>query len=161
GSRDASKRHATLRASIDASWDLLAPWERDALAQCSVFRGGFTAPAAAGVLDLSAHPDAPDTMDVLDSLQEKSLLYLRRPIGGVGDPRFGLYVGIREYAAERLETSPLREVVERRHSEYFVETGEGMARACERVDSRLWSAALALERENLEQVVARAVAGAP
>ena len=44
----------TLRAAIDWSWDLLAPWEQAAFAQCSVFEGGFTLEAAEAVLDLAA-----------------------------------------------------------------------------------------------------------
>src|SRR6185295_17862639 len=37
GAHGAVARQATLRAAIDWSWDLLAPWEQKALAQCSVF----------------------------------------------------------------------------------------------------------------------------
>ena len=43
-------------AAIDWSWELLTPWEQAALAQCSVFEGGFTLEAAEAVLDLSAWP---------------------------------------------------------------------------------------------------------
>src|SRR5262249_34733941 len=39
-------RHATLRGAIEGSWDLLQPYEQQALAQCSVFRGGFDLQAA-------------------------------------------------------------------------------------------------------------------
>ena len=41
GARGAPARKATLRGAIDSSWDLLEPWEKAALAQCSVFAGGF------------------------------------------------------------------------------------------------------------------------
>ncbi len=51
GRRD---RQSTLRAAFDWSWDLLAPAERLALAQCSVFEGGFTLEAAEAVLDFSS-----------------------------------------------------------------------------------------------------------
>ena len=53
GARGAAARQATLRAAIDWSWDLLAPWEQEAFAQCSMFDGGFTLDAAEAVLDLS------------------------------------------------------------------------------------------------------------
>ena len=56
GARGAAARQATLRAAIDWSWDLLAPWEQAAFAQCSVFEGGFTLEAAEAVLDLSPWP---------------------------------------------------------------------------------------------------------
>ena len=41
-----------LRGAIDWSWDLLEPDEQSALAQLSVFEGGFTLEAAEGVLAL-------------------------------------------------------------------------------------------------------------
>ena len=53
GARGAAARQATLKAAIDWSWDLLAPWEQAALGQCSVFEGGFTLEAAEAVLDLA------------------------------------------------------------------------------------------------------------
>ncbi len=59
GTRGTTARQATLRAAIDWSWDLLTPWEQAALAQCSIFDGGFTLDAAEAVLDLSAWADAP------------------------------------------------------------------------------------------------------
>ena len=40
--RGVAGRQATLRAAIDWSWGLLAPWEQVALAQFSAFEGGFT-----------------------------------------------------------------------------------------------------------------------
>src|SRR5204862_6552508 len=74
GARGAAARQATLRAAIDWSWDLLAQWEQAAFAQCSIFDGGFTLEAAEAVLDLSAWPEAPPAMDVVQALSDKSLL---------------------------------------------------------------------------------------
>jgi predicted ATPase len=60
GARGTGPRRATLRDAIDASWDLLDPWEKDTLAQCSIFRGAFSIEAAEAVLDLdAAAPRAP------------------------------------------------------------------------------------------------------
>ena len=67
GARGAAARHATLRAAIDWSWDLLAPWEQAAFAQCSIFDGGFTLEAAEAVLDLRV-AEAPAAMDVVQAL---------------------------------------------------------------------------------------------
>jgi predicted ATPase len=50
GRRDAPGRHVSFRAALDTSWELLEEHERSALAQCAVFRGGFT--VAAAVVDL-------------------------------------------------------------------------------------------------------------
>src|SRR5690606_10625800 len=72
--QDASARQATLRGAIDWSWDLLKPYEQSALAQCSVFSGGFFLEAGEAVIDLTEFEDAPFEMDVIESLVEKSLL---------------------------------------------------------------------------------------
>lgn len=91
-------RQATLRAAFDWSWDLLSAAEKVALAQLSVFEGGFTLAAAEAVLDLSAQGDAPWTMDVISSLVDKSFV---RPLA---DERFDLLVSVQAYAAEHLQT---------------------------------------------------------
>ncbi|MEM7246679.1 MAG: tetratricopeptide repeat protein [Acidobacteriota bacterium] len=102
-------RRATLRATIDWSWKLLEPWERAAIAQCSVFEGPFTLAAAEDVLDLSSFPDAPWPMDVVQLLVDKSLLRSwvpdTRNEGRLGRVTcFGTYASIRAHAAERLTT---------------------------------------------------------
>jgi tetratricopeptide (TPR) repeat protein/predicted ATPase/serine/threonine protein kinase len=97
--RGDSPRQSTLRGLIDWSWNLLEPWEQSALAQVSVFRDGFFMEAAEEVLDLSAWPEAPWSLDVVGSLLDKSLLHTRQVLG---QPRFEMYVSIQEYAAEKL-----------------------------------------------------------
>src|SRR5215472_2484032 len=91
-------RQATLRAVFDWSWDLLSLPEKAALAQLSVFEGGFTLEAAEAVLDLEGYHDAPWTIDVLQSLVQKSL------VRQVTDDGFDLLVSVQEYAAEHLRT---------------------------------------------------------
>ncbi len=99
-------RHETLEATIDGSWELLAPWEKTAWAQCSVFEGGFTLEAAEGVLDLRAWPEAPWIVDVLLSLLDKSLLRTWVPRVEAGETgaraRFGMFESLREYAGLKL-----------------------------------------------------------
>jgi predicted ATPase len=100
-----NERHATLVAAIDGSWELLDPWEQAALAQCSVFEGGFTLAAAESVLELGARPDAPAPIDVIQSLLNKSLLRSWTtipPRGGPLAPRFGMFASIQEYARAKL-----------------------------------------------------------
>jgi len=94
GRRD---RHATLSGMLDWSWDLLSPVERSALAQLSVFEGGFTLEAAEAVLDVDAFDDAPWPVDLVESLVDKSLV---RP---GDDNRFGFLVTVQEYAAQKLK----------------------------------------------------------
>lgn len=100
GQRGRRNRRSTLKGTIDWSWDLLAPHERWALAQCAVFEGTFDLDAAEAVLDLSAWPDAPWPMDTVESLVDQSLV--RAVVQPDGETRFGLFRSIRDYASEKL-----------------------------------------------------------
>ena len=157
GRTDVTGRQATLRATIDWSWTLLEPWEQTGLAQASVFRGGFSVEAAEAVFDLTGHADAPWTLDVVQALEDKSLL--RSVVSTSGDVRFVHYESIREFAAEKLESDGDADSAERRHLTHFAALGRPEA-----VDSlstrgsparrRRWTEDL----ENLTLVVDRALA---
>ncbi len=113
GARDRPERHRSLRASLDFSWDLLAPWERSAFAQLSVFVGGLQLDAAEAVLHLP--PDAPWTLDVLSRLVDHSLVRFDRETG-----RFSMLVVVTAYAADRLDPAD-RAAAERRHAAWFAQ----------------------------------------
>ena len=106
-------RHTTLRATLDWSWDLLAPDEQEALAQLSVFEGGFTLAAAEAVLSLvDAGPAGAVT-----ALVDKSLV--RR----VSGERLDLLVSVQEYASEKLDKRGGRDEAEARHGAHFATFG--------------------------------------
>ncbi len=156
GSRGASARQATLRAAIDWSWDLLAPWEQAAFAQCSVFEGGFTLEAAEAVLDLSGWPEAPVAMDAIQALLDKSLLRTWIPREqsryDIEEPYFGMYISIHEYAEEKLRASaPAGELrCQVRHARYFARFGADDAlEALSGHGGAHLRQALALELDNL------------
>jgi predicted ATPase/class 3 adenylate cyclase len=96
-------RQATLRAAFDWSWDLLNEAERQALAQLSVFEGGFPLVAAEAVLDVAAAAGAgepePWTVDLVQSLVDKSFV---RALEGAGGERFDLLGTVQEYAQQHL-----------------------------------------------------------
>jgi predicted ATPase/class 3 adenylate cyclase len=127
-------RQATLRTVFDWSWDLLALPEKAALAQLSVFVGGFTLEAVEAVLDLSGYDNAPSPIDALQSLVQKSLVRL------VTDVRFDLLVSVQEYASEHLRTTARYPgsgpaavlAAEARHGAYFAGLDEraAIADAC-------------------------------
>ena len=89
-------RQATLRATFDWSWDLLSDAEKSALAQLSVFEGGFLLQAAEAVLDLTACDQVPWVVDVIQSLVDKSF------VRAVGEARFDLLSSVQAYALARL-----------------------------------------------------------
>ncbi len=158
-------RHASLRAAIEVSWELLTPWEQAAWAQCAVFEAGFTLEAAEAVVDLSPWPEAPWVVDVVQSLVDKSLLRVWVPDGGAEGPapdvRFGMYLSLQEYARERLrESGPdLARAVEERHGRWFARHGTQEAMAgLNRAGGAAKHRVLGREIENLVSACRRGVA---
>jgi predicted ATPase/class 3 adenylate cyclase/Tfp pilus assembly protein PilF len=165
GARGVVARQATLRAAIDWSWDLLAPWEQAALAQCAVFEGGFSLHAAERVIDLSSWPDAPAAMDAVQALVDKSLLRSWVPAGEqryeLDEMYFGMYVSIHEYAAAKLRASgaAAERAAEERHGRCFAEFGTDEAiQALFAHDGLRRRRALALELDNTVAACRRAIA---
>ncbi|MFJ2647416.1 ATP-binding protein [Streptomyces sp. NPDC087420] len=118
GSRTVLPRQQTLRAVVDWSWDLLAEDERAVLRRLSVFSGGCALAEAEAVCD------TPDTLSLLASLVDKSLV-VAAPGSRTGPApagmRYRLLETVGEYAAERLAESGERAAVERRHLAAFRE----------------------------------------
>ena len=129
GSGGRRDRQSTLRATFDWSWDLLAPAERAALAQLSVFESGFTLAAAEAVLDLQAFDDAPWGVDAVNSLIDKS--FVRALDGG----RLDLLVSVQVYADEHLRTegrfagsgAAALQVAQARHGAWYAALGPAHA----------------------------------
>jgi predicted ATPase/DNA-binding SARP family transcriptional activator len=113
--RVADARHQTLRTTIDWSYDLLAEDERALLAQLSVFAGGFTLDAVTAVC---LEEDDARVLELLGRLVESSLVVAEERSGAT---RYRLLVTIREFADEHLDDSSVRDLVSRRHAEYFLD----------------------------------------
>jgi len=133
-------RASTLVTAIDWSWDLLEGWERSALAQLSVFVGGFTLESAEAVLDLEAFEEAPWPEDAVQALIDKSLLRTWTVTGladraDIEEPYFGMFVSIHQYAQHKLRTEgafphsgPRAEAhAWQRHGHHYTELGEEQA----------------------------------
>ena len=104
---DVPDRHRSLQAVFDHSWALLTADEQQALAQLTVFRGGFTREAARQVTAA--------TLWTLTALVDKSLLH--REANG----RFEMLEMVRQFAAERLDELPdLAAAAQARHAQYFL-----------------------------------------
>ncbi len=118
---DLVPRQRTLTGAIEWSYGLLADWEKEAFVQASVFRDGFSPEAAAAVLDLSAFPDAPPTLEVVQSLRDNSLL----TAGEVRqETRLGMYKAIREFGEQRFmddATAEARAALSDRHAKFFLD----------------------------------------
>jgi predicted ATPase/class 3 adenylate cyclase len=134
GGRDADPRQQTLRATIEWSYELLAPEEQRLFAHLAVFRGGCTLDAAEDVVDAD--------LDTLQSLVDKSLLRC-------SDERFWMLETIRDYAAERLEASGEAEELGRRHADHFLGLAEEAEPNLVREFSNEWLDRLEREHDNL------------
>jgi DNA-binding NarL/FixJ family response regulator len=104
--RNVPERHRDMRGVINRSWQMLAATEQQALAQLSIFRGGFGRAAARAV--------AGADLAVLNTLLSSSLLQQE------SQDRYRLHALVRQFAAEQLETDTDQcEQTRERHATYF------------------------------------------
>jgi hypothetical protein len=113
GSGRGLERHQTLRHAVQWSYDLLDVSEKDFLARCSVFAGGFDLAASHAV---AGSGDDIATLDRLDRLVRKSLLVADRSSGRT---RFSMLETIRQFAEEQLVHSGTAEQTREAHAYYF------------------------------------------
>ncbi|MDO0916939.1 BTAD domain-containing putative transcriptional regulator [Streptomyces sp. DT2A-34] len=105
GPRDAPRRHRTLHAVVDWSWNLLEEPGQAALRALSVFPAGFTAETAEQLLD------EPDALEILEDLVDQSLLKVTDTPHGT---RFRMLETVREFAAAHRERAGEDEAVTER-----------------------------------------------
>ncbi|MCK6568858.1 MAG: hypothetical protein DCC59_10675 [Chloroflexi bacterium] len=130
------ERHATLRAAIQWSYDLLNPVEQILFRRLAIFAGGWNLSAAtviaAGYADaesvLTQHaadqhltplPVTGETVtrQALDGLVKKALIQLRR---GEFGTRYDMLDTLREFAREKLNESGEEAAAEERHARVFL-----------------------------------------
>ncbi|MEM7028205.1 MAG: BTAD domain-containing putative transcriptional regulator [Chloroflexota bacterium] len=104
--QDVPKRHRSLQAVFDHSWQLLNEEERQLFKQLSVFRGGCRIAAIEAVTGYS--------IVALSALIDKSLI--TRPTPG----RYQMHELLRQYALEKLRQTPNdAQAVQEAHSVYY------------------------------------------
>jgi len=108
-----------LQAVFDAAYARLRPWERGALARCSVFRGGFDLDAAEAVLDLTEWAGAPWVGDAVERLRELGLLRVTDVPSAPGTSRYWMHPFVRA-AVQVGFAAPDRVSAEQRHAEWYV-----------------------------------------
>ena len=112
GPRDVPVRLRTMRDAIGWSHDLLHDQEQVLFRRLGLFNGGFTLDAAQAV--------AGEASPVLAQIQALVAVSLIEPVDETGaEPRFAMLETIREYALERLAACGEREVIGRRHAEFY------------------------------------------
>ena len=117
GRRTALPRHQTLRATLDWSYEILSPIERNLLDRLSIFRGEFTLASAKAVAATAAANDI-DVFEGLAGLTAKSLINVdvsHQPA------RYRMLFLTRDYAFEKLLESGEFDTVARRHAMNFLD----------------------------------------
>ena len=117
--RDLTPRQQTMLGAIEWGYDLLTDWEKHALLQLSVFKGGFFLEAAEAVIDLSSFEGAPLVLDAVQGLREKSLLTAS---DSKFETRYGMYRAIRDFCQTKWKEvlSPDQQrALCRRHAEFY------------------------------------------
>ena len=147
GPHDLPARQQTLYETLGWSYELLPEEERAFLARLSVFRGGATLPAVAGVC---LHGDESLALDRIERLADASLLLVRRH---GGDTRYDLLETVRQYAADRLLDLDA-EGTRRRHAAWCRALAERAEPELSGENQARWLAVLELEHDNMRAALA-------
>ncbi|HEY6711236.1 MAG TPA: tetratricopeptide repeat protein [Rubrobacter sp.] len=166
GARDLPKRQQTLRDAVTWSYDLLGAGEQALFRRLAIFAGGCSLEAVEAVGGSEDDERGENSvLETLASLVDNSLLEsrsessLRQEVDE--QARFTMLETIREYAAERLQSSGEAEQVQRKHAMYYLELAEAaQLKASERWDEVEWwwgFTRLEVEHDNLRAVLRWAV----
>jgi predicted ATPase len=151
--RGAVERHATLRAAIDWSYDLLDDAEQRLLARMSVFSGGCTLQAIEDIC--SGDPvEREAVMDLVAGLVARSLVVAE---DGDHGTRYRLLETIRQYGEERLADLGETDQLLATHARFYASLS---ARATEKAygpGQLACTRLMKLERDNILSALAYAV----
>jgi predicted ATPase/transcriptional regulator with XRE-family HTH domain len=147
GSRVASSRQQTLRATLDWSHELLTETERELFRQLSVFVGGFTLEA----LESVAHLDSDQSiLDALSRLVDKSLLLVEQQ----DQPRYRFLEPIRQYARDKLNETRESSLIQDRHLHYYLRVAEEAEPYLFGIEQHDWKNRLEWDHDNLRVALA-------
>ncbi len=126
GTRAPMRRHQTLRAALDWSFQLLAPNTQRVLRRLGIFHGGFCMDTALHVCSDTPEEDEVWLLEQLDVLLDRSLLVVARR----GEsPRYRMLETMREYALEQLHALNEIQNVRQRHAQAMRAAFKQAARA--------------------------------
>jgi predicted ATPase/class 3 adenylate cyclase len=152
GERGAIERHATLRAAIDWSYDLLAPDEQLMLARLSMFAGSCTLDAAEAVCavgDIAAEA----VIDLIASLVARSLVVADH---SAADTSYRLLETIRQYAEAHLHPDD-RAATAGRHARYYAQWLVTAGEHLQGPEQASWVGRAEQETENVRAAITWAV----
>ncbi|HEY7727744.1 MAG TPA: tetratricopeptide repeat protein [Candidatus Eisenbacteria bacterium] len=154
GSRAASARHQTLRATLDWSYELLSSEERTLFNRLSVFAGGASL-AGAEVVCSGGGIEESRVLELLSNLADQSLILPEEGAGG--GARYHVLESIRQYGWERLVERGEDPVVRGRHASYHASLAQRAETELEGPEQMLWLDRLEEEHDNLRAALLWAV----
>jgi predicted ATPase/class 3 adenylate cyclase len=153
GRRGAVGRHATLRAAIDWSYELLKPDEQRLLARMAVFSGGATLEAIEAVCgDDAVDPDS--VLDLITNLVARSLVIAEDHRVGT---RYRLLETIRQYGEERLSQWGETEALLLRHAGFYADVLQHAAEYLYGHQQAAWAGKIIPERGNVRAALNAAI----
>ena len=153
GRRGAVERHATLRAAIDWSFELLNAAEQRLLARIAVFSGGCTLEAIEEIC--SGDPVEPEeVMDLVTGLVARSLVVAED--SGLGT-RFRILETIRQYGEERLADWGETDELMLRHAHFYADLSARAADHYYGPDQIAWARQINSELANIRAALATAI----
>jgi predicted ATPase/uncharacterized protein HemY len=157
--RDVSTRHRTLRAAMAWSYQLLSPELQRFFTCLSVFRGGWTLEAAEAVCGADCGPISSSCVDFLAQLRAASLVVAEERESDAA-MRFRLLETLREFAAEQL-APPERNLLARRHFDYFLSFIQGTWNHRRPEEAKLWLQLVDVDYENIRAALEWALEADP
>ncbi|OBK76341.1 NB-ARC domain-containing protein [Mycobacterium sp. 1164985.4] len=151
--RGAVERHATLRAAIDWSYDLLSDAEQRLLARMAVFSGGCTLEAIEEVC--SGDPvQREEVMDMVAGLVGRSLV-----IAEDGSPgtRYRLLETLRQYCEEKAAAWSETDTLTIRHAEFYANLSARAVQNYYGPEQLVWAGRIKLEHDNIRSALSNAI----
>jgi predicted ATPase len=147
-------RHASLRATLDWSYEQLGDDEAYLLERLSVFSGGCSLGAVEWIGE-TAGLDRVGTLDALQALIDRSLLIADTL---TDDARYGMLETLQTYARARLSERRRLEDAIGAHRRFFVAFADQAERGILGPDHRAWQRRILVERPNLRRAFETAIA---
>jgi len=145
--RDVGERHGSLQTAVEWSYRLLPEQLQRLFRRLSVFRGGWTAEAAATVCE-----EAP-ALEYLTQLEECSLILTDVAAGDSRELRFRMLETLREYGQEMLSPEE-EEALRQRHAEHYLGEAEQYELKKSGEEREAWLQRLARELDDCRAALA-------
>ena len=153
GRRGAVERHATLRAAIDWSFELLNAAEQRLLSRIAVFTGGCTLDAIEEIC--SGDPIEPEeVVDLVTGLVARSLVVAEDSGPGT---RFRMLETIRQYGEERLADCGETDELMLRHASFYANLSARAADHYYGPDQIAWAKQINSELANIRAALVTAI----